>query len=95
MKKIIALALTVLIALSCLTACGKAPASAEAGKEIKVGICNYVDDASLNQIVDNIQSRLKEIGEENGVTFNVSYDNWQRRRQPYEPDNIQLHRRRR
>ena len=27
MKKIIALALTVLIALSCLTACGKAPAS--------------------------------------------------------------------
>ena len=75
MKKIIALALTVLIALSCLTACGKAPASAEAGKEIKVGICSYVDDASLNQIVDNIQSRLKEIGEENGVTFNVSYDN--------------------
>ena len=25
--------------------------------------------------MDNIQSRLKEIGEENGVTFNVSYDN--------------------
>ena len=75
MKKIIALALTVLIALSCLTACGKAPSGTEAGKEIKVGICNYVDDASLNQIVDNIQSRLKEIGEEKGVTFNVSYDN--------------------
>ena len=75
MKKIIALALTVLIALSCLTACGKAPSGTEADKEIKVGICNYVDDASLNQIVDNIQSRLKEIGEENGVTFNVSYDN--------------------
>ena len=51
MKKIIALALTVLIALSCLTACGKAPSGTEAGKEIKVGICNYVDDASLNQIV--------------------------------------------
>lgn len=75
MKKIIALALTVLIALSCLTACGKAPSGTEVGKEIKVGICNYVDDASLNQIVDNIQSRLKEIGEEKGVTFNVSYDN--------------------
>ena len=75
MKKIIALALTVLIALSCLTACVKAPSGTEAGKKIKVGICNYVDDASLNQIVDNIQSRLKEIGEEKGVTFNVSYDN--------------------
>ena len=43
--------------------------------DFKVGICNYVDDASLNQIVDNIQSRLEEIGEEKGVTFVVSYDN--------------------
>ncbi len=41
----------------------------------KVGICNYVDDASLNQIVDNIQTRLAEIGEENGVEFEISYDN--------------------
>ena len=40
-----------------------------------VGICNYVDDASLNQIVDNIETRLEEIGEENGVTFEISYDN--------------------
>lgn len=43
--------------------------------DFKVGICNYVDDASLNQIVDNIQTRLAEIGEEKGVTFDVSYDN--------------------
>ena len=43
--------------------------------DFKVGICNYVDDASLNQIVDNIQSRLEEIGEEKGITFDVSYDN--------------------
>ena len=28
--------------------------------DFKVGICNYVDDASLNQIVDNIQSRLED-----------------------------------
>ena len=28
--------------------------------DFKVGICNYVDDASLNQIVDNIQNRLKK-----------------------------------
>lgn len=43
--------------------------------DFKVGICNYVDDASLNQIVDNIQTRLQEIGEEEGVNFQVSYDN--------------------
>ncbi|MDO4647881.1 MAG: ABC transporter substrate-binding protein [Eubacteriales bacterium] len=43
--------------------------------DYKVGICNYVDDASLNQIVDNIQNRLTEIGEEKGVSFEVFYDN--------------------
>jgi putative ABC transport system substrate-binding protein len=43
--------------------------------DYKVGICNYVDDASLNQIVDNIQTRLAEIGEEQGVSFEISYDN--------------------
>ena len=41
----------------------------------KVGICNYVDDASLNQIVENIQARLAEAGTEKGVTFQVSLDN--------------------
>jgi putative tryptophan/tyrosine transport system substrate-binding protein len=40
-----------------------------------VGICNYVDDASLNQIVENIQNRLAEIGEEKGVNFEIKYDN--------------------
>ena len=41
----------------------------------RVGICNYVDDASLNQIVENIQTRLAELGEENGVQFEIDYDN--------------------
>ena len=31
----------------------------------QIGLCNYVDDASLNQIVDNIIARLTELGEEN------------------------------
>ena len=50
-------------------------ASPVMAEDFKVGICNYVDDASLNQIVDNIQSRLEELGKEKGVTFDVSYDN--------------------
>ncbi len=45
------------------------------GKTYTIGICNYVDDASLNQIVDNINSRLDELETENGVTINVEYDN--------------------
>ena len=69
MKKIICtvMALVMLFALA-------VPAMAE-GETYKVGICNYVDDASLNQIVENIQNQLAAIGEEKGVTFDVSYDN--------------------
>ena len=52
-----------------------AEAPAEEPAVYKVGICNYVDDASLNQIVENIQQRLAEIGEEQNVVFDISYDN--------------------
>lgn len=45
------------------------------GTVYKIGLCNYVDDASLNQIVENIQEQLAALGEEYGVTFEVSYDN--------------------
>ena len=50
-------------------------AAGTSGTTYKIGLCNYVDDASLNQIVDNIQSQLQAIGQERGVTFDVSYDN--------------------
>ena len=50
-------------------------ASPVMAQDFKIGICNYVDDASLNQIVDNIQSRLEEIGKEKDINFDVSYDN--------------------
>lgn len=40
-----------------------------------IGICNYVDDASLNQIVENINACLAEIESEQGITINVKYDN--------------------
>ena len=78
MKKIFAFVLSIIMAVACLAACSPsnpAPASDADGKTVKVGICNYVDDASLNQIVENIQARLKEIGGEKGVAFDVSYDN--------------------
>lgn len=78
MKKIFAFVLSIIMAAACMAACSPsnpAPASDMDGKTVKVGICNYVDDASLNQIVENIQPRLKEIGGEKGVAFDVSYDN--------------------
>ena len=67
MKKITAVLLAVALALC---ACAFAE-----GETYKVGICNYVDDASLNQIVENITNRLAAIGEEKGFTFDIAYDN--------------------
>lgn len=84
-KKLLSMVIAMAMVLS-LTACGSTEATeentatedaaaTEASAEYVVGICNYVDDASLNQICDNIQNRLNEIGTEKGVKFTVNYDN--------------------
>ena len=65
MKKLIAVLIAALMLCACATAEGA----------FKVGICNYVDDASLNQIVDNIQNRLNAIASEKGVEFDIDYQN--------------------
>lgn len=43
--------------------------AASTGKTYKVGIVQYVDDASLNQIVSAIQTELDKKGGELGITF--------------------------
>lgn len=89
MKKFGSLLLSTILVMG-LTACGSDAGSTvgntagaaaagtgagEAGAVYSIGICNYVDDASLNQIVDNIQTQLETLGGENGVTFEIAYDN--------------------
>lgn len=74
-KKIIAVISAVAIIFS-FAACSKnANDNTAEVKTYKVGICNYVDDASLNQIVENIQNQLKVAGEQNNVTFEVTVEN--------------------
>ena len=72
-KRIAALVTALMLVLS-FSACSKDSGGAS-GTVYKVGICNYVDDASLNQIVDNIRTQLTAIGAEKNVTFDISYDN--------------------
>lgn len=83
---IVLAALMVLVLAACGSSTGAETGPEEAGGEAgsltqapettyRVGVCNYVDHASLNQIVDSIESRLKEIGSEEGVQFAVRYDN--------------------
>lgn len=52
-----------------------AQAAADAPTVYKVGICNFVDDASLNQIVENIVARLDEIAAEKNVVFEIDVQN--------------------
>jgi len=78
--KIVAAILALALVFS-LTACGKkeeakpAETAEEAVQSFKVGICNYVDDASLNQIVENIRSGLAGAAKEKNVNIEVLYDN--------------------
>ena len=87
MKKIIALVLALTLVFAFAACSGKdgnetsaptassAPEATGAAVTYKVGICNYVDDASLNQIVDNIKSQLSSIESEKNVKFDIAYDN--------------------
>ena len=70
MKKALALVLSLIMVFSMVSL-----ASAEEKTSFKVGICNFVDDASLNQIIANIRERLGEIEQEKGVTFEIAEDN--------------------
>ncbi len=72
MKKLLAIVLAVLMVMG-FAACGKE--ESKEANSYKIGICNYVDDASLNQIVDNIKSRIAEIEKEKGVKIEILYDN--------------------
>ncbi len=70
MKKIIALVLALVMTVSLCSL-----SLAEEKKAFKIGICNFVDDASLNQIIANIRAQLKAVGDEKGVTFEIIEDN--------------------
>ena len=91
MKKILALLMTAVMVISLAACGSSTTASTASASETqteaaadtegaetsvyKIGICNYVDDASLNQIVENIEARLETLGAEYNVTFEISYDN--------------------
>jgi len=70
MKKLIALVLAFALVLSCGSL-----ALAEEKTSFKIGICNFVDDASLNQIIANIKDQLSKLEGELNVTFQVKEDN--------------------
>ena len=70
LKKIAALILALALCCGALTL-----AAAEEGKAYRIGICNFVDHESLNQIIANINARLAEVTEETGIQFEINEQN--------------------
>ena len=69
-RKVMAIGLTMAMAVAGMCGCGKAADSGTSNDTVyKVGIVQYVDDASLNQIEKAIQAELDAKGAEYGVTF--------------------------
>ena len=70
MKKLIAIVIALILSVSVFSI-----SAAEQKTSFKVGICNLVDDASLNQIVANVKAQLAAIEAEKGVTFEIEEQN--------------------
>ncbi|MCR5823903.1 MAG: ABC transporter substrate-binding protein [Lachnospiraceae bacterium] len=68
MKRIVTVLMALTMVLS-MAACGK-----KKDATFKIGLCNYVDDASLNQICENIQNTLKSC-ETDDIKFEIIYQN--------------------
>ncbi|MDD7403542.1 MAG: ABC transporter substrate-binding protein [Butyribacter sp.] len=70
MKKRLLLVAALAMVSTCIFGCGASDSQkGNSDKTYKVGIVQYVDDASLNQIQDAIQTELDGKGKELGVTF--------------------------
>ena len=75
MNKLFAALLSLALMVSLCACGGEDPAAVEEDCPMyKVGIVQYLDDASLNQIVEHLMARLDERGAELGVQF--QYDDY-------------------
>ncbi len=75
MKKLLTSILIITLTITSIFATGSKEETKSSEKTYKIGICNFVDDASLNQICENLEARLHEIEEEKGVKIVINYDN--------------------
>ncbi len=71
-KRIIVIAVLLSVVLSLFAGGAREEKSSYA---YRIGICNYVDDASLNQIVENIKKGIGNTESKHGITIDVIEDN--------------------
>lgn len=69
MKKVLTATMALCMMISMAACGGSASQDTDGRVTVKVGIVQYVDHASLNQIVENIEKRLDERGAELNINF--------------------------
>ena len=74
MKKFICVMLTIILALSCFTACGAQPAD---DGILKFAVVQQLDHSSLDEISDATIAQLEKIAAEKGLTIQVEHFNGQ------------------
>ena len=74
MKKITAMILAIVMALSLFAGCG---AAEESSDTLKVAIVQQLDHSSLDEIRNAIEAQLNALAQEKGVAISISYDNGQ------------------
>lgn len=80
MKKLLAILLAVVLVAG-LVACGSGTGgstdsnNSNSNKTLKIGICNYVDHPSLNQIVETCKSELNSLSSENNINCTIVEEN--------------------
>lgn len=73
MRKVLSLCMAVCLLAGCSSA--STTSSSDESVTYTIGICNYVDDASLNQIIANIKSELEVLEETYDAVFEVEEEN--------------------
>lgn len=78
MKKFLCIVLTALMALTLLAGCGGTAAPADSGKTTyKVGILQYMQHPSLDEISAAIVAELQSLADQNGLVIEIDLENAQ------------------
>lgn len=75
MKKLLCLVLMVMLCACSSSSNESVVESEEDDLTYKIGICNYVDDVSLNQIIENIKERIYEYEDSDGIDVTIYEEN--------------------
>ena len=77
MKKLISIALSLILVLSMFAGCGASESASNEENVLKVAIIQQLDHSSLDEIRNAIEAQLNALSSEKGISIEISYANGQ------------------